>query len=83
MQALCGHQVHMPRVRRRWDLVRDVYGCGVNLVCPLCVGIGQAAERKGFLQRYYWHEAPDDEQEDVDRTVNECLGDLGYPPQVF
>ncbi|KAI1778007.1 hypothetical protein F4818DRAFT_332151 [Hypoxylon cercidicola] len=53
-------------------------GCGVDLACPLCMGIDFSAEHKAFLQEHYWDEAPEDEAEDMFTLIEERLEELGY-----
>ena len=57
----------------------DVFmGCGVLLACPLCMGVDFAQDHKDFLRYYYSETAPEDEQREMDRAVQERLKELGY-----
>ncbi|KUJ19687.1 uncharacterized protein LY89DRAFT_772164 [Mollisia scopiformis] len=54
-------------------------GCGVDLACPLCMGLDFCLEHKEFLRRYYNEDqAPDEEQEAVDAWIQQRLDEFGY-----
>ena len=52
-------------------------GCGVELACPLCVGVALAQDHQEFLQANYL-EVPDEDQKAMDEEVNDVLRELGY-----
>jgi hypothetical protein len=54
-------------------------GCGVQLACPLYIGIDYSREHKEFLERYNWESAPEDEQNSMDDWLRERMDELGYP----
>ncbi|KAI0846203.1 hypothetical protein F5Y00DRAFT_244318 [Daldinia vernicosa] len=57
-------------------------GCGVDLACPLCMGIEFSAEHKRYLE-YYYHEEPVEKfQNDMREEVEDRLEELGYPVYV-
>jgi len=53
-------------------------GCGVNLACPLCLGIDFSREHKAFLEKYYREPAPEDEEKDVNDWIQDRMDELGY-----
>lgn len=53
-------------------------GCGVDLVCPVCIGLDVAREHKDFLQAYYTGDTPEDEQEKMDALLQARFDELGY-----
>ncbi|OTB00524.1 hypothetical protein M426DRAFT_15332 [Hypoxylon sp. CI-4A] len=61
-------------------------GCGVDLVCPLCVGVDFCMDHKRFLERNYWNDPSEEEAADMKKLVEDRLNELGYtdavPPSV-
>ena len=53
-------------------------GCGVNLACPLCLGLDFMQEDKDLLQAYYWTEMPGEEEIARSRRFERRLEELGY-----
>ncbi|KAI1379846.1 hypothetical protein F4677DRAFT_296407 [Hypoxylon crocopeplum] len=53
-------------------------GCGVELACPLCMGIEFSSNHEYFLETYYSREAPKDKAEDMLELLEERLEELGY-----
>ncbi|KAI4249447.1 MAG: hypothetical protein L6R42_008985 [Xanthoria sp. 1 TBL-2021] len=53
-------------------------GCGVDLACPLCMGLDFMQEDKAFLQKYYRDEPPAKEEEARKARVSARLAELGY-----
>ena len=53
-------------------------GCGVNLACPLCLGLDFMREDKRLLQAYYWDELPKEEEEARDLRFEQRYQELGY-----
>lgn len=57
----------------------DVFmGCGVELTCPLCIGVDFSQEHKAFLKKYYWDSPPEEEAESMDNRVQQRMEELGY-----
>ncbi|KAI4283571.1 MAG: hypothetical protein L6R38_002055 [Xanthoria sp. 2 TBL-2021] len=53
-------------------------GCGVDLACPLCMGLDFMQEDKAFLQKYYRDGTPAKEEEARKARVSARLAELGY-----
>ncbi|KAL8894932.1 MAG: hypothetical protein Q9192_003956 [Flavoplaca navasiana] len=53
-------------------------GCGVELACPLCMGLDFMQEDKEFLQEYYWDAPLADEKEARDARTSARLAELAY-----
>ncbi len=53
-------------------------GCGVDLACPLCLGLDFMREDKDLLQTYYWTEMPDEEKMARSHRFERRLDELGY-----
>ena len=54
-------------------------GCGVNLACPLCLGLDFMQEDKSLLEHYYWEGLPEEEEERARTHKFESrLKELGY-----
>lgn len=53
-------------------------GCGVDLACPLCIGIDFSLEHREFLNTYYWDDAPEEEQKSIDNWLEQRMEELGY-----
>ncbi len=53
-------------------------GCGVDLACPLCLGLDFMREDKDLLQAYYWDEMPDEEKLARICRFERRLDELGY-----
>ena len=53
-------------------------GCGVDLACPLCLGLDFMRRDKELLQEYYWDGLPEEEEEARRVRFEERLGELGY-----
>ncbi|KAL9628107.1 MAG: hypothetical protein Q9204_006107 [Flavoplaca sp. TL-2023a] len=53
-------------------------GCGVNLACPLCMGLDFMQEDKLFLQKYDWDAPPVEEEEAREAGISARLAELGY-----
>ncbi|KAH8596747.1 hypothetical protein B0O99DRAFT_107893 [Bisporella sp. PMI_857] len=57
----------------------DVFmGCGVELACPLCIGIDFSLEHRAFLRTYYWDDPPEEKQKSIDDWLRQRMGELGY-----
>lgn len=53
-------------------------GCGVDLACPLCMGLDFMQEDKAFLQKYYRDGPPAKEEEARKAQISARLAELGY-----
>ena len=53
-------------------------GCGVDLACPLCLGLDFMRRDKELLQEYYWDGLPEEEKRARNLRFEERLGELGY-----
>ena len=53
-------------------------GCGVDLACPLCLGLDFMEEDKALLERYYWEEMPEEEKRARRSRFESRLMELGY-----
>lgn len=53
-------------------------GCGVQLACPLCLGLDFMQQDKTLLETYYWEEMPEEERTARDRRFEERYRELGY-----
>ena len=53
-------------------------GCGVELACPLCMGLDFMLDDKAFLREYYWEEASKAEEEIRQKKIERRLSELGY-----
>lgn len=53
-------------------------GCGVDLACPLCLGLEFMRRDKELLEAYYWDGLPEEEEVARDLRFEERLGELGY-----
>ncbi|KAL8946109.1 MAG: hypothetical protein Q9222_007451 [Ikaeria aurantiellina] len=53
-------------------------GCGVELACPLCMGLDFMAEDKEFLEKYYWEDPPDEEAAARKARLNARWTELDY-----
>ena len=53
-------------------------GCGVDLACPLCLGLDFMREDKELLQDFYWDEMPEEEKKARIRRFATRLEELGY-----
>ena len=53
-------------------------GCGVDLACPLCLGLDFMEEDKGLLERYYWEGLPKEEKRARRYKFESRLMELGY-----
>lgn len=54
-------------------------GCGVDLACPLCMGLEFSERHKRFLQKYYWDDPPAEEETEWREELLEQLEEFGYP----
>ncbi|KAI4860283.1 hypothetical protein F4820DRAFT_437303 [Hypoxylon rubiginosum] len=52
--------------------------CGVDLACPLCIGVQISQSHKAFLEGYLDETPPEDEAEDMRKLLEERLEELGY-----
>ncbi|KAI1136141.1 hypothetical protein F5Y05DRAFT_415324 [Hypoxylon sp. FL0543] len=52
--------------------------CGVDLACPLCMGVDFSQDHKSYLENYVWVEAPKEEEEEMEEQVGDRLKELGY-----
>lgn len=55
-----------------------VIGDGVELACPLCMGLEFSWDMKGFLKRYYVTEPPKEESDRMKDKMKNRLKELGY-----
>ena len=62
-------------IAQRYDAFMS---CGVDLACPLCMGIEFMLKDKEYLQKYVHHEAPSEEKEARDGRIDDRLRELGY-----
>ena len=53
-------------------------GCGVELACPLCIGIDFSLEHRAFLETYYWDDPPEEKLESIDNWLQQRMEELGY-----
>lgn len=53
-------------------------GCGVELSCPLCVGIDFSLEHKEFLKTYYWDDPPEEKWNSINDRFQQRMEELGY-----
>lgn len=53
-------------------------GCGVDLACPLCLGLDFMQRDKDHLEAYYWDPMPEEEEIARDRRFERRLNELGY-----
>ncbi|KAI1453115.1 hypothetical protein F4805DRAFT_478744 [Annulohypoxylon moriforme] len=53
-------------------------GCGVDLACPLCMGLELCLDHKGYLECHYWNAPPKDEAENMWELLEDRLLELGY-----
>ncbi|KAM0794015.1 hypothetical protein BDR22DRAFT_49337 [Usnea florida] len=53
-------------------------GCGVDLACPLCLGLDFMQEDKSLLQHYYWEGLPEEEERARSHRFKSRLKELGY-----
>ncbi|OTB09770.1 hypothetical protein K445DRAFT_323663 [Daldinia sp. EC12] len=53
-------------------------GCGVDLACPLCMGLEFAMYHKMYLETYYSDGPPEDEAQEQLKELEERLEELGY-----
>jgi hypothetical protein len=53
-------------------------GCGVDLACPLCIGIDFSLEHRAFLQTYYWDDPPEEKRKSIDDWLEQRMEELGY-----
>ncbi|KAI1407235.1 hypothetical protein F5Y13DRAFT_133563 [Hypoxylon sp. FL1857] len=57
----------------------DVFmGCDVDLACPVCLGVDFSRDHKGFLEGWYYEDAPEGEAEGMLELLEERLEELGY-----
>ncbi|KAI0842500.1 hypothetical protein F5Y06DRAFT_128757 [Hypoxylon sp. FL0890] len=52
--------------------------CGVDLACPLCIGMDFCQDHKQYLEGYLWSEPPEGEEEEMLKLVEDRLAELGY-----
>ncbi|KAL8685831.1 MAG: hypothetical protein Q9218_007519 [Villophora microphyllina] len=52
--------------------------CGVDLACPLCMGLEFMANDKDFRRQYYWDPAPSEEQAARAKRIRHRLAELDY-----
>ena len=53
-------------------------GCGVDLACPLCLGLNFMREDKSLLEDYYWEGLPEEEECARRDRFESRLKELGY-----
>ncbi|KAI4868007.1 hypothetical protein F4820DRAFT_171683 [Hypoxylon rubiginosum] len=53
-------------------------GCGVDIACPLCMGIEFSEDHERFLGAYFNRQAPEDEAKDMLKLLEGRLEELGY-----
>ncbi len=53
-------------------------GCGVDLACPLCLGLSFMKRDKELLETYYWDPMPEEERVARSRRFKRRLNELGY-----
>ena len=53
-------------------------GCGVDLACPLCLGLSFMERDKKLLETYYWDPMPEEERVARSRRFKRRLNELGY-----
>ncbi|KAI1468283.1 uncharacterized protein F4812DRAFT_361041 [Daldinia caldariorum] len=53
-------------------------GCGVDLACPLCMGLKFSQYHKSFLQEYYDDSPDESEKQDTLKWIEGRLEELGY-----
>ena len=53
-------------------------GCGVDLACPLCLGLNFMLEDKSLLQADYWEGLPEEEERARSDRFESRLKELGY-----
>jgi hypothetical protein len=56
----------------------EFVGCGVSLVCPLCIGTEFSLRHKAFLKAYYWDEPPAEVEKSMNDEIRQRLKELGY-----
>jgi hypothetical protein len=62
----------------RGDRFDTFMGCGVDLACPLCMGLDFAWDAKDFLNANYGEDPEEEELEQFNQESNERLEELGY-----
>ena len=53
-------------------------GCGVDLACPLCLGLDFMQKDKFLLKTYYYDPMPEEEESARSRQLEQRLSELGY-----
>ncbi|KAI1808732.1 hypothetical protein F4811DRAFT_559118 [Daldinia bambusicola] len=53
-------------------------GCGVDLACPLCMGLEFSQSHKFFLETYYYEPPDDSQRQDTLEWIEDRLKELGY-----
>ena len=53
-------------------------GCGVDLACPLCLGLNFMQEDKSLLEDCYWEGLPEEEERARSNRFKSRLKELGY-----
>ena len=53
-------------------------GCGVDLACPLCLGLKFMWEDKSLLEEFYWEGLPEEEERARRDRFDSRLKELGY-----
>ena len=53
-------------------------GCGVDLACPLCLGLDFMEEDKSLLEHYYYEGLPEEEERARNERFESRLKELGY-----
>lgn len=53
-------------------------GCGVDLACPLCLGLSFMQRDKELLEAYYWDPMPEEEETARSHRFERRLNELGY-----
>ena len=62
-------------VAKRFDAFM---GCGVDLACPLCLGLDFSQNDKVLLKTYYYDPMPKEEESARSRQLEQRLSELGY-----
>ncbi|KAI0380662.1 hypothetical protein F5Y04DRAFT_281689 [Hypomontagnella monticulosa] len=53
-------------------------GCGVDLACPLCMGLRFSGIHRAFLQEYYWDKPSKYKAKEMREDLEDRLDELGY-----
>ena len=73
-----GHTI-CPGCSRRIAQKFDAFmGCGVDLACPLCLGLDFMRRDKELLRAYYWDGLPEEEEKARSLRFRKRLEELGY-----